>query len=218
MLQTSTTSSTSSTSTTPKPGGVAVPDVIGMKITPARFYLRFAGFLTVPLTVPCNKGTLTSQSIVASLSIPGGPPNWSVGAVPLVPGSTRPKGSFIGITWSGCYPDGAVVPMIAGLSFGAAVKLLHVAGLTWACYSSTTTTVPPRSSTTTRPPSTTSSISITTTTTRPAASTAGTPSVSHAVTPTTLKAPQTVLSQSPSPGTVLRPGTPVSVILSACPQ
>ena len=217
-LQTSATSATSTTSTTPKPAGVAVPDVIGMKIMAARFYLRLAGFFPVPLTVPCNKGTMTSQSIVVSLSIPGGPPNWSVGAVPLVPGFTRPKGSYVGITWSGCYPGGAVVPMIAGLGFGAAVNLLHVAGLTWACYSSTTTTGPARSSTTTRPPSTTSSLSITTTTTRPAASTGGTPSVSHAVTSTTLKAPQTVLSQSPSAGTVLRPGAPVSVVLSACPQ
>ena len=221
---------TPTTSTTPKPHGVAVPDVIGMKITPARFYLRLAGFITVPLNLPCNKGTLTSQSIVVSLSIPGRPPNRNVGAVPLVPGSTRPKGSFVGITWSGCYPDGAVVPMVAGLTFGAAVNLLHVAGLTWACYSSattttttarpsTTTTGPAASSTTTPPPSTTSSVSTTTTTTtKPAASSAGTPSVSHAVTSTTLKGPKTVLGQAPPPGTVLRAGAPVSVIMSACPQ
>lgn len=226
-----TTSATSTTSTTLNPLGVAIPDVIGMKLTPARFFLRLAGFFTVPLTVPCNKGTLTSQSIVVSLSIPGGLPNRNVGAVPLVPGSTRPKGSFVGITWSGCYPDGAVVPMVAGLTFGEAVNLLHVAGLTWACYSSVTattttsarrapaTTVPAPSSTTTTSPSTTSSTSVTTTTpARSVVSSAGTPSISHAVTTTTLKPPLIVLRQAPSPGTVLRPGAPVSVVVSACPQ
>lgn len=224
-----TTTTTTSTSTTMVTRGVAVPNVIGLKIMAARFYLRLAGFFTVPLTMPCNKGTLTSQSIVASLSIPGGPPSYSVGAVPLLPGSFRPKGSFVGITWSGCYPDGAVVPKVAGLTFGAAVNLVHVAGLTWACYSSattttttvrpsTTTTVPARSSTTTRPPGTTSSTSVRSTTTTKPAAPAGTPSVSHAATTTSIKAPQTVLSQAPSPGTVLTPGAPVSVIMSACPQ
>ena len=221
---------TSTPSTAPKPAGIAVPDVIGMKITPARFFLRVAGFYTVALSLPCNKGTLTSQSVVVSLSVPGAPPNRNVGAVPLVPGSTRPKHSFVGITWSGCYPEGAVVPTVAGLTFGAAVNLLHVAGLTWACYASatttttttarpsTTTTRPAPTSTTTRPPSTTSISVATTTTTRPVATTAGTPSVSHAVTATTIKAPKTVLSQSPPPGTVLRAGAPVSFVMSACPQ
>jgi beta-lactam-binding protein with PASTA domain len=115
----------------------------------------------------------------------------NVGAVPLLPGTTRPKGSFIGITWSGCYPGGSVVPNITGLTFLAAAKLLRVAGLTWACYS----VGPAATTSTTHPPTT----STTTATTIP-------------------KSQPTVLSQNPPPGTVLRPAAPVTMTMHACPQ
>lgn len=214
-----TSSSTTTTTTTTLPvtsttlrstPGVAVPDVIGLKITPARFFLRVAGFFTVPFNVPCNKGTITSQSVVAALSIPGKAPQLSAGAVPLLPGTVRPMGSFVGITWSGCYPNGSIVPNITGLTFWVAVKLVHVAGLTWACHSvgPTTTTHP---TTTIAPPSTTSSTSTTTT------STHVTSSVSHTLRSTTPKPPQTVLGQTPAPGTVLMPGTSVAMTMDVCP-
>ncbi len=228
---TTTLAATSTTETLPPAPGVAVPNVIGMKITPARFYLRVAGFFTIPMTAPCNKGTLTSQSIVASLSVPGKLPHANVGAVPLVPGTPRPKGSLVGITWSGCYPGGSVVPKITDLSFAVAVNLLHTAGLSWACYSvaTTTTTRPP--ATTTRPPTTTTTRPVTTTappstepptsttsTTMRETSTGATSSVAHVVTSTTLKPPQTVLSQDPAPGSLLTPGTSVTITMHACPQ
>jgi beta-lactam-binding protein with PASTA domain len=151
---TTTSQSTSSTSTQPAALSVAVLDVIGMKIHPARFSLRAAGFVPVPLNVPCNKGTLVSQSVVVSLSRSRKPYGRDVGAVRLVPGTTVPRGSRIGVTWSGCYPDGSVVPVVTGLSFRMAVHLLDLAGLTWACYSvgTTTTTTQPGAAITTHPP------------------------------------------------------------------
>jgi len=197
---------------------VAVPDVIGMKITPAHFYLRVAGFLTINLNAACFKGTLVSQSVVVSLSVPSKPP------VPLLPGAPRPKGSYVGITWSGCYPEGSVVPNITGQTFGTAVHLLQLAGLTWACSSvGTTTTTRPPTTTTTRPPTTTTTRPPTTTTTHPPTTTTNagtslgvTSSVVHLV--ASKLPPQTVLSQNPTPGTMLRPGMPVAVTMHACPQ
>jgi hypothetical protein len=186
-----TTTTTTTTTTLPKASGIPVPDVIGLKPAPARFFLRVSGFYFVPLNVACDKGTPTSQSVVASISVPGKKPNMNVGAVPLLPGTMRPKGSFIGITWSGCYPGGSVVPNITGLTFLAAAKLLRVAGLTWACYSVGTTTT---TTSTTHPPPTTT----TTATTTP-------------------KSPPTVLSQNPPPGTVLRPSAPVAMMMPHCP-
>ncbi len=212
-----TTLPTTSTTLPPAPG-VAVPDVIGMKITPAHFYLRVAGFLPINLNAACYKGTVVSQSVVVSLSVPSKPP------VPLLPGAPRPKGSYVGITWSGCYPEGSVVPNITGQTFGAAVHLLQLAGLTWACTSvGTTTTTRPPTTTTTRPPTTTTTRPPTTTTTRPPTTTTSAAislgvasSVVHLV--ASKAPPQTVLSQNPTPGTMLRPGMPVAVTMHACPQ
>lgn len=189
-----------STSTTMAPSGVAIPNVIGMKITPAHFYLRAAGFFAVPLNAPCNRGGLNGQSVVASLSIPGNPPAVSAGAVPLVPGTPRPKGSKVGITWSGCFPGGSVVPQVTGLAFLAAAKLLRTAGLTWSCYSegpATTTTASVTTSSTSKPPTSATPRSTTTTTHPP---------------------PATVLSQSAPAGTVLAAGTPVKLAMHHCLQ
>jgi beta-lactam-binding protein with PASTA domain len=181
-----------STTTTSAPSGVAVPNIVGLKITPAHYYLHEAGFLSVPLNDPCNRGTLSSQSVVLSLSIPGSPPSVSTGATPLVPGTLRPKGSTVGITWSGCFPNGSAVPAVTGLTFDAAVKLLRTAGLTWSCYSEAPVTTTTAAKTPSSGPKPT-----TTTTTLP---------------------PLTVLTQSPPPNTVLAAGTPVRIEMRHCLQ
>jgi hypothetical protein len=207
---TSSTTTTTSPPTTTPPQGVGVPDVVGMKIDLARFYLKTAGFATVPLNTPCNRHTLPSQSVVASLSIPGRPPNVTVGAQPLVPGTLLPKGAPVGITWSGCYPAGTTVPPVTGHTFASAVHLLHLAGLAWACYSvgGPTTTTTRRTTTTTTKPVTTSTAgptSTTTTTTSPPAT-------------TTAARPATVLSQGTNAGTVVQAGATVSLVMHHCPQ
>lgn len=209
---TNSTTTTTSPPTTTQPQGVGVPDVVGMKIDLARFYLRTAGFATVPLNAPCNKHTLPSQSVVASLSIPGRPPNVTVGAQPLVPGTLLPRGARVGITWSGCFPAGTTVPPVTGQTFAGAVHLLHLAGLAWACYSvggPTTTTTHP-TTTTTRPVTTSTagptSTSTTTTTTAPTATT------------TTAARTATVLSQGTKAGTVVQAGATVTLVMHHCPQ
>jgi beta-lactam-binding protein with PASTA domain len=187
-----TTTSTTTTTTLPPttlPPGVAVPNVVGMKIDLARFYLRVAGFAVVPLNAPCNKGTTPSQSVVASLSLPGRPPSVTVGAQPLAPGTRLAEGARVGITWSGCYPAGTTVPLVSGHTFASAVHLLHLAGLNWACYSvggptTTTTTASPTTSTTT--------------TTKPTA--------------------PAILSQGTMAGTLVEAGTSVALVMHHCPQ
>lgn len=212
-----TTTSTTTTTTTPPPtttvpAGVGVPNVVGMKFDLARFYLKTAGFATVPLNAPCNKGTLPSQSVVASLSIPGKPPNVTVGAQPLVPGTPLPKGARVGITWSGCYPAGTTVPLVTGHTFAGAVHLLHLAGLNWACFSvgptTTTTTAHPTTTTTTRPVTTSTgdvTSSTTTTTAAPA-------------TTTTRPPPAAVLSQGVKAGAVVQANAVVTLVMHHCPQ
>jgi len=200
-----TTSTSAPSSTTTQPG-VAVPNVIGLKITAAHAALRAAGFPSVNLNTPCNKGTLASQSVVASLALAGKPPDVRVGAVPVSPGVAVSPGTRVGINWSGCFGDAVDVPAVVGLTFGAARQAIHAVGLTWACFSvgkpaATTTTSTTMSTTTT---STTSS-SATTATTAP-------------VTTTTVKVPQTVLTQSPAPHAVLHPGAIVTLTMHHCPQ
>jgi beta-lactam-binding protein with PASTA domain len=195
--RTSTSTTTTTTTTAPPPTtaaglSVAVPNVLGMKIALARFYLRAAGFAIVPLNAACTKGTLASHSVVASLSVPGKPPDVSVGALPLVPGTTLPKGARVGITWSDCYPNGTEVPLVTGQTFAHAVHLLHLAALNWACYSVGPTT------TTTHPHATTS---------RPASTTTTPP-----------KPLQTVLSQGTRAGTTAHPGSVVDLVMHHCPQ
>jgi beta-lactam-binding protein with PASTA domain len=185
-----TTTTAAPTSTRP---GVTVPNVIGLKIAAARAGLHAVGLPTVGLNLPCTKGTLASQSVVASLSIAGKPPHPAVGAIPLSPGATVPPGTRVGITWSGCYGDRSAVPAVVGLTFAAARHALRVIGLTWACYSvgrATTTTTTSSSTTTTTP----------------------------AVTTTTVRVPPTVLSQDPAAGTVLKPGAVVRITMHFCPQ
>jgi hypothetical protein len=216
---TTTTPSSTTTTTTPPPTtlppGVGVPNVLGMKIDLAHFYLKTAGFAWVPFNAPCNKGTLPSQSVVASLSIPGKPPNVTVGAEPLLPGALLTKGARVGITWSGCYPAGTTVPLVTGHTFAGAVHLLHLAALNWACYSvgsspTTSTTHPPKTTTTrvvtTSTPDPTSTSSTTTTTTAPATTT------------TTATPPATVLSQGTKAGTAAPAGAVVALVMHRCPQ
>ena len=203
-VSTTTVAPTSSTSTTTP--GVTVPNVIGAKIAAVHAALRAVGLPSVSLNTPCNKGSLASQSVASSLAIPGTAPDPHVGAVPLPPGAVVPPGTRIGITWSGCYGDTATVPAVVGLTFAAARHALHAVGLTWACYSvgkETTTT-------TTRAPTTTTSDSST--------SSSAAPVTTAPVTTTTVKPRPTVLTQTPGAGTVLHPGTPVSLTMHTCPQ
>jgi beta-lactam-binding protein with PASTA domain len=181
-----------------------------MKVNLAHFYLKTAGFSWVPFNVPCNKGTLPSQSVVASLSIPGRPPNVTVGAQPLIPGTLLPKDARVGITWSGCYPAGTTVPRVTGHTFSSAVHLLHLAALNWACYSvgSPTTTTTHRTTTTTTRPVTTSTLDPTSST-----STTTTPP-----TTTTAKPSATVLSQGTKAGTSAQAGAVVTFVMHHCPQ
>jgi hypothetical protein len=199
-----TTTTSAATTTTSVPASttvtrptVAVPNVVGLKISAARVALHGAGFATVPFNPACTKGTLISQSVVASLSVPGGPPDVKVGAVPLAPGTELPKGASVGITWSGCFPEGSPVPLVVGRSFVGATKLLHLAGLHWACFS-----VGAASATTT----TTSTGGTTTSTTASATTTTPVP-----------RAPR-VLSQATPPGTVVRAGSVIDFDMHHCPQ
>lgn len=196
------------------PNGVGVPNVVGMKIALARFYLRTAGFATVPFNAACNKGTLASQSVVASLSLPGKPPNVMVGAQPLVPGTVLAKGARVGITWSGCYPEGSQVPFLIGDTFPGAVHLLHLAGLNWACYSvgGPTTTTTTRPTTTTTRPVTTSTASTTSTTTTTTTTTPRTTTTADS------NPPRTILAQGTKAGTIVHPGTVVALFMHHCPQ
>jgi beta-lactam-binding protein with PASTA domain len=166
--------SSSTTTTTP---GVVVPDVIGQKIGSARSALHTAGFRTVSLNAACNEGTPASQSVVSSLALPGQPPDRAVGAMALNPGTLLPAGTAIGITWSGCYGNGSVVPLVVGVGFPVARHALRLAGLTWACYS-----------------------------------------VGRGKTTTTNEPPNLVLSQQPSAGAIVTPGTTVTLTMRACPQ
>ena len=213
---TTTTSSTTTTTTSPPttlPPGVGVPNVVGMKIDLAHFYLKTAGFARVPLNAPCNKGTLPSQSVVASLSIPGKPPNVTVGAQPLLPGTLLPKSARVGITWSGCYPAGTTVPLVTGQTFAGAVHLLHLAALNWACYS----VGPSPTTSTTHPPKTTTRRPVTTSTADPTSSTTTTTTAPPPAT-TTATPPPTVLSQGTKAGTAAPAGAVVSLVMHRCPQ
>jgi hypothetical protein len=198
------TTSTAATAPTTTQPGIAVPNVVGLKIAAARTVLGAAGLSFVSLNAACNKGTLASQSVVASLATPGSGPDVRVGALPLSPGAVVPPGSRVGITWSGCYGDASDVPAVVGLTFAAARQAIHAVGLAWACFSvgnppTTTTTRPPRTTTTSDPSAST------TTTLAPA-------------TKTTVKEVRTVLTQSPAPHVVLRPGAIVTLTMHHCPQ
>jgi PASTA domain len=158
-VRSTTTTSTTTTTTTPPttvpppaptptthPKGpvlAVVPNVIGLRITVGRNALRAVNLRVVSLNAACNKGTLTSQSVVDSLSLPGPAPNFALGARPLAPGSYVPARTLVGITWSGCFAGGTTVPDVVGSTFGTARHDIVRAGLTWACQNqSTTTTVP----------------------------------------------------------------------------
>jgi hypothetical protein len=181
-----------------------------MKPGQARLVLRSVGFTLVPFNTPCHRGTTASESVVSALSVPGPGQDARVGATALTPGSTRPARSPIGITWSGCFPNGSVVPDVTGLSFDKAVHRLHVAGLAWACFS-----VPPKHTKTTgsTDSGTPSSDSSTTTSTTKASdsSTSATPAGQAANQPS-------VLSQGTKAGTVLKAHTVVDFVMRHCPQ
>ncbi len=191
----------STTSTQP---GVTVPNVIGLRLAAARVALRDVGLPFVDLNERCTKGTLASQSVVDSLALPGKEPTPNVGAVPLEPGSKVPTGSRIGITWSGCFGNAALVPDVVGESFDVARRALTEVGLTWACYSVRRSTRSTSSATSTSTSTSTSSASTTTSVTTPTAA---------APLPRGV-----VLTQDPQTGGMLRPGATVTLTMRVCPQ
>jgi hypothetical protein len=233
-----TTSTTTTTSTLPQVTmptnaatstavGVLVPNVIGMSPSQARLVMHSLGFVLVPFNAPCQRGTTASQSVLSALSVPGPGQDARVGATSLLPGAARPARSRVGVTWSGCYPNGTAVPDVTGLTFDKAVHRLHAAGLAWACFSvppgrpsrSTTTS----STTTSRPPAKSSTDesagkkSSTTTTHH------GTSIKRQDTTTTSTTAAQTprvpaVLSQGTKAGTVLKAHTAVDLTMHHCPQ
>ncbi len=214
------------TSTEP---GIVVPDVIGLAPGQARLVLHSLGFVLVPFNTPCRKGTPASVSVLSSLSVPGPGQDARVGATALAPGSLRPARSRLGVTWSGCYPNGTTVPDVTGLSFDKAVRRLHLAGLAWACFS-----VPPgqqpRSTTTTSTPAGAGAPpadSSTDTSTPKGSSTTtahrGTSATHHDTATTSTVANQTphtptVVSQGTQPGTIVKAHTAVDFTMHHCPQ
>jgi hypothetical protein len=195
---TTTSSTTTTTGPVPVPSVptttrplVAVPNVIGLRIGAARIALRGADLGSISVNTACNEGTLASQSVVVSMVLPGSPAP-RLGATPILPGAMVPRGSTIGLTWSGCYGTGAVVPDVVGQPFAAARRTLEKAGLAWACYS----LVKPRT---------------------PSTSTASTSTASTSTT-TTVAPAGIVLRQLPVPGGVQHPGAIVSLTMVRCPQ
>jgi hypothetical protein len=232
---TTTTTSTTTSTTLPDitvptraplttPAGVVVPNVIGLTPNVTRLVLRSLGFDLVPFDTPCHKGTTASQSVVTSLSVPGPGRDPRLGSAPLAPGTARPARSRIGVTWSGCYPHGTIVPNVTGLSFDKAVHRLHLAGLTWACFSvaperahSSTTS----SHTNGAPASNASADSSASANSKTNPATRHRPSGSTSTSTTVAgQAPHvpTVLSQSMKPGTVLKAHTAVDFTMHHCPQ
>jgi hypothetical protein len=206
------------------PASVVVPNVIGLTPNETRLVLRSLGFAVVPLNTPCHRGTTASQSVVTSLSVPGPGRDPRVGATPLAPGTARPPRSPIGVTWSGCYPHGTIVPEVTGLTFDKAVHRLHLAGLAWACFSVSPERSPhstTASSTTGAPASKSSTVN------NGAANSNAKSATPHRTTSSTStsttvagQAPHvpTVLSQSMKPGTMLKAHTAVDFTMHHCPQ
>jgi hypothetical protein len=205
---------------------VVVPNVIGLTPNQARLALRSLGFALVPFNTPCHKGTTASESVVTSLSVPGTGHDPRVDATSLAAGTARPARSQVGVTWSGCYPNGTIVPDVTGLTFDRAVHRLHLAGLAWACFSvgpfrpshagttsSTTKEHTSKSSTDT---------SATANTNSRTAHHHGSNSTTSTTTTTTVagQAPHvpTVLSQGTKPGTSLKAHTAVDLTMHHCPQ
>ena len=115
-----------SSSTTPQ---VSVPDVIGQYATPTRIALLTVGLRIKAVNAVCAKGNLTSESVALSLVLIG--PN---GSTPLVTGSMVPPKSVVGVTWSGCYGKGVVVPDVVGMLWKDGTRaVLQAGGLHWAC-------------------------------------------------------------------------------------
>jgi hypothetical protein len=205
--------------------GVAVPNVIGLTATQARLILRSAGFGLVPFNAPCHKGTTASESVVTALSVPGIGRDPRVGGTPLAPGTARPVHSRVGVTWSGCYPNGTIAPDVTGLTFDRAVHRLHLAGLAWACFS-VGTSRPPHSTTTSSTSINEPASKSSTDTSAPANTKTKTThrhsSTSSTSTSTTVagQAPHlpTVLSQGTKPGTMLKAHTAVDFTMHHCPQ
>jgi hypothetical protein len=132
-VQATTSIPTESTSTPAT--GIAVPDLVGQFITQVRSQLHAVGFKLLSINADCSKGNLDSQSVALSMELLGPP------ATPLNAGMLDPKGTTVGITWSGCYGKGVTVPEVVGLAFHAATnEIVQAGGLYWKCVSSDPTT------------------------------------------------------------------------------
>jgi PASTA domain-containing protein len=146
----STTSTTTSTVPLPPPTTTttttipltSVPNVIGLKVEPARAGIKAAGLKRVAYNAVCDATTVKKQSVAIGLFLPGPFHNVTEGAKPLTPGDRIPKGSTVAIEWSGCYGGGTIVPDVLGLKFDAAKSAITGNGLTWTCQSGGTSTTP----------------------------------------------------------------------------
>ena len=182
--------------------GVVVPNVIGLKIAASRAALRAAGFPTVSLNTPCNKGTLASQSVVASLAIPGTASGRARRCRAPERRCGRPAGHadrhqlvrLLRRRLRGSRRRRAALPCGApGHPWGGAhvgLLLRRPGGGHDDDRAPRTTSTSTHRPTTTKAPETT----------------------------TTVKVVQTVLTQSPAAHTVLHPGATVTLTMHHCPQ
>ncbi len=203
-----------------------MPNVIGLSPSQTRLVLRSLGFALVPFehAVPQgHDGQPERRDLAVGSRYRARPAR--VGATPLAPGTARPAHSRVGVTWSGCYPNGTIVPDVTGLTFDRAVHRLHLAGLAWACFSvgparpqhSSTT-----SSTTTKAAASKSSTDTSTSASPKSKSAQHHGSTSSTSTSTTVAGQAahlpTVLSQGTKPGTTLKAHTVVDLTMHHCPQ
>jgi beta-lactam-binding protein with PASTA domain len=109
---------------------VTVPSVVGQYLPAARRALVAAGVRTQNLNTPCNAGGNPQKaSVVVSLVL--------VGTIETLTGGEQiPKSSSVGVTWSGCYGKGIVVPNVVGDTWPVGVAAIQSASLVVGCTSS----------------------------------------------------------------------------------
>jgi beta-lactam-binding protein with PASTA domain len=106
---------------------VVMPQLIGLH---QRDLKAAAGgnFRYHSMNAECSNGTVPSESVVAAVQLyqPAGP---------ATSGQMIPKGSVIGLTWSGCWPNGTTVPSELGQPWNSGNEAVRMAGLKVNCVS-----------------------------------------------------------------------------------